>query len=234
MRWMAQHGIACHALDLRGQGRSEGARGFVARWDDYLDDLLSFLSQPHIQSESDGPLFVLGHSHGGLIVSVAGIRGLLNQSGVRGAILCSPFLVSRLRHQRWNAALARALNVIAPAMRLPTGLQDEWMTSDPQMIADTRRDGLYVRTATPRWYLGQLWAQREAMARAAEFQLPLLAVAGGADPIADPRGAEQFVARAGSLDKALRLYPDQLHELLRESARQSTFMDVLSWLRPRA
>jgi alpha-beta hydrolase superfamily lysophospholipase len=231
MRWMAEKGIACHALDLRGQGRSEGSRGFVARWEDYLDDLLSFLSLPQIQSESDGPLFVLGHSHGGLIAAVACIRGLLNQFGVRGVILCSPFLVSRLRRQRWNAALARALNGIAPAMRLPTGLQDEWMTQDPAMIADTRQDELYGRTATPRWYLGQLRAQREAMARAAEFALPLLALAGGADPIADPGGAEQFVARTGSLDKSFRLYPDQLHELLRELRRESTFTDVLTWVR---
>lgn len=231
MRWMAQRGILCHALDLRGQGRSEGARGFVGRWDDYLDDLLCFLSLPQIKRESDGPLYVLGHSHGGLIAAVAGIRGLLNQVGVRGAILCSPFLVSGLRRQRWNATLARVLNVIAPAMRLATGLRDEWMTHDPAMIAETRKDELYVKTATPRWYLGQLAAQREAMSRAAEFRLPLLALAGSDDPIADPRGAEQFVARAASPDKLFRLYPSQRHELLRESAREGTFTDVLAWLR---
>jgi lysophospholipase len=231
MRWMAERGIACHALDLRGQGRSTGARGFVGRWDEYLDDLLSFLSLPQIRSESDGPLFVLGHSHGGLIAAVACIRGLLDQSRIRGVILCSPFLVSRLPHQRWNAALARVLNVVVPAVRLPTGLRDEWMTHDPVMMADTRQDELYVRTATPRWYLGQLRAQGEAMAHAAEFRLPLLVLAGADDPIANPCGAEKFVARAGSPDKSFRLYPCQLHELLRESSRQSTFMDVLKWLR---
>lgn len=231
MRWMAACGIDCHAVDLRGQGRAEGKRGFVSRWDEYLDDLLSFVSGPQIAGTPEVPLFVLGHSHGGLIVAVAGVRGLLNPLGVRGVILSSPFLVSRLRRQRWNAALAGVLNQVAPAMRVGTGLRDEWMTHDAEMIEETRRDGLYVRTATPRWYLGQLSAQREAMACAAHFRLPLLALAGSGDPIADPRGAEQFVARAGSTDKSFRLYPDQLHELLRESLRRSTFADVLTWLR---
>ena len=34
MRWMAERGVACHALDLRGQGRSSGRRGFVRKFPD--------------------------------------------------------------------------------------------------------------------------------------------------------------------------------------------------------
>src|SRR5947209_5516012 len=49
MRFLANHGIATHALDLRGQGNAEGRRGFVLRWEDYLDDLDAFLALPELR-----------------------------------------------------------------------------------------------------------------------------------------------------------------------------------------
>jgi len=231
MQWIGDRGIASAALDLRGHGRSEGKRGFVERWDDYLDDLQAFLNTEARRDESNGPLFILGHSHGGLIAAAAAERGLLEPFAVRGVILCSPFLVSRLPRRRLKAALARTLNLIAPAMPVASGLADEWMSHDPAMIAQTRDDPLYVRTATARWYLGQARAQREVMSRADKFRLPLLVIVGSDDPIADPAGTERFVARASSTEKQFRLYPGQLHELLRESERDKTFEDLLAWMR---
>src|SRR5215207_3074328 len=43
MRWMAARGVTCHALDFRGHGRSAGRRGYVRHWDEFLDDLKTFL-----------------------------------------------------------------------------------------------------------------------------------------------------------------------------------------------
>src|SRR3954469_24151488 len=48
-QWMAQRGVACFGFDFRGHGRSEGKRGFVARWEEYLDDLNVFLEQPEMK-----------------------------------------------------------------------------------------------------------------------------------------------------------------------------------------
>ena len=231
MNWMAARGVACAAIDLQGHGRSASKRGYVARWDDYLGDVRVLLSSAEMRGESQAPLFVLGHSHGGLIAAAAAERGLFGAFDVRGVILCSPFLVSRLPRQRWNAVLARVLNLLAPAMSVRSGLQDEWMSRDSAILAETRQDPLYLRTATARWYLGQMRAQRQVMSRANEFRLPLLAISGSDDPIADPAGTQQFVSRAASLDKQFRLYHGQLHELLRESERQKTFEDVMTWMR---
>src|SRR5437016_5783680 len=37
LRWLAERGVAVHAVDLRGHGLSAGRRGFVARWEEYLE-----------------------------------------------------------------------------------------------------------------------------------------------------------------------------------------------------
>ncbi|HSU66533.1 MAG TPA: lysophospholipase, partial [Tepidisphaeraceae bacterium] len=216
MRWMAGRGIACHAADLRGQGRSDGRKGYVARWEHYLDDLAAILSQTSAGEGPHVPLFVLGHSHGGLVVAAAGERGVLERAGVRGVVLTSPYLRSKMRVPRAKIVLGRAVGLFFPWLPVATGLQNEWMSSDPDMVEDTRVDPLCTRVATPRWYTGQLRAQGEVMKRAGDFRLPLFVLGAGADRVADTSAAEEFVSRAGSADKTFRSYPGLLHELLRE------------------
>lgn len=233
MRWMASRGVACDAVDLRGQGAADGRRGFVRRWEDYLDDLRAFLSLPSPRGIDPAPRFILGHSHGGLVAAVAGEAGLLETAAIRGVVLTSPFLQSRMELPRVKVMLGRLVGLAVPWLPVSTGLNPEWMSSDSQMVEETRGDPLCARVATPRWYAGQLRAQHRVMENAASFRLPLLVLAAGADPIADPAAAERFVQNAGSVDKTYRLHPGLLHELLRESGREQIFQDILAWITSR-
>ena len=54
-------------VDLRGHGRSPGLRGHIDGWEDYREDLQSFL-QWSPTWEPARPRFVLGHSMGSLVV----------------------------------------------------------------------------------------------------------------------------------------------------------------------
>ena len=66
--WFAARGCAVHAYDQQGHGKSAGVRGHVRRFSDYLDDLevlLRFVCERH----RDLPVFLVGHSMGGLVVA---------------------------------------------------------------------------------------------------------------------------------------------------------------------
>ena len=227
MRWLGER-VACHALDLRGQGRAEGRRGFVRRWDEYLEDVEAFLSLPALNN--DRPLFLLGHSHGALVLAVAIERGI---RPISGCILTSPFFAARLAVPRYKIWAAHLLDPIIPWMPVASGLADDMMTSDPAMRADSKADPLVARAATPRWYLGSLAAQKRVLADAGNFTLPLLLLFGGADPIADEEMARTFFDSVASRDKSFKLYPGMLHEILRETAREDVFRDVMKWMRER-
>jgi len=201
MQWMAQRGVACHAVDLRGQGKADGKRGFVAKWDEYLKDVQAFIHS--LPANDELPLFLLGHSHGGLVVAAAVFQHLPFVAALRGCILTSPYFASRMKIPRWKILAANLIRPFAPWARFSTGIQGDWLTSDPQMLDDMRRDPLYARVATPAWYAGHLAAQREVMERANEFQLPLLLPAGGADPIADPIASHEFFDHVGSPRQAI-------------------------------
>jgi len=232
MRWMAERGVACYGLDFRGQGRSGGRRGFVGRWDEYLDDLRRFLSVEALRVERrEGlPLFVLGHSHGGLVLAAAALEPL---PGVDGCIFTAPYFRSRMHVPAPKVWVARVLDPIAPWMPVPSGLRDEWMSRDEAMVRDSREDPLRVRVATPRWYFESRRWQETVLRRAAEFRLPALILIGDADPVSDPRATHEFYERAGSEDKTFRIYPDRLHELLRDAGREEVFTQILEWMRDR-
>jgi lysophospholipase len=230
LRWLAERGVACHAIDLRGHGRSGGRRGFVKRWEEYLHDVAAFLQR--VTKESTTPTFLLGHSHGGLVAAAAVERGIAD--GVRGCVLTAPYFASKMVVPRGKVLLARVLDPVAPWMRVGSGLPPEWMTADEGMIAESRADALMLRSATPRWYLTTLRVQDEVLASASTFRAPLLLLFGDADPVADLATARRFFEAAGATDKTMKVYPGLLHELSREVAREQVFEDVLAWLKSRS
>jgi lysophospholipase len=173
----------------------------------------------------------LGHSHGGLVLSVAAGRGLEDVSGL---VLSAPYLRSRMAVPAYKTLAARLIDPVVPWLPIASGLKREWMSSDDAMVQDSGRDPMVLRTATPRWYLGSIKAQEEAMRLAPQIRLPALVLIPGADPVADPRTTHDFFERLGSADKTCRVYPDHLHELLREARRETIFRHILDWLRERS
>jgi len=279
MQWLAERGVACEAIDLRGHGRSPGRRGFVRRWEEYLDDLQAFLqrgsattpigadrglvsepgrvgpdfaersrtggpevslappsapTQHSAPSTQHSPLFVMGHSHGGLITAAAGERGILARARVAACIIASPYLATRVPVSRRKRLLAHAANRIVPWLRVPKGVKPEWLSSDPAMLAEDRADPLLTRVATPRWYLTMRVVQKRVLADAPQFTLPVLCISGAADVVADPRATTEFYNHAGSKDKSLYVYENRAHELIREAGRERVFADILGWMRVRA
>ena len=228
LAWLAERGVDAWALDFRGHGKSKGIRGSVLRWEEYLEDLNGFLQE--LQSDSP-PLFLLGHSHGGLVLAAAAERGLPD---VRGLIFSAPYLGRRLHVPAYKDFAARCLSAALPHFSLPTGMDGAMMTSDEEMIRESNDDPLILSCATSRWYITAHEAQTEVFSQAEKIKLPLLLLAGDADPIADTRAAHDFYLRAGSEDKTFRLYPDLLHEILRETGRQRIYANILDWLRERA
>lgn len=236
---LAAAGISSHAVDLRGQGRSTGPRSAVRHWDDYLYDISTLMTSQHLGG--DTPTFVLGHSHGGLIAAVAAKRQLITPTPtvpqypltIRGVILASPFFAPAFTIPLWKLALARVANILAPDLRIRSGLKGIPMCRDPALQVETQNDPLICRTATPRWFLGATDAQQEVLTLADQISLPLLLLIGTGDTVADPAAMRLFFARAGSADKTKLEYPGLLHELHRELERQTVVNDILSWIQKR-
>lgn len=229
MRDLAAHGVESVTFDFRGHGRSQGRRGYVTRWAEYLDDVGAVAA-----TLGPGPApFLIGHSHGGLVAAATVME---TSMPVAGLVLCSPFLSSALPVARAKLALARVTNIVLPWLRVANGLGPEMMTGDPEMIEASRVDPLLLRSATPRWFYETLRAQRRVTSAAAtaKVRTPLLMLIGAADPIADPTANRHFFDACPADDKTLRAYAGLRHELLRETDRAQIFGEISAWITARA
>lgn len=230
---LGMRGIECHLFDLRGHGESDGPRGHVNRFEDYLDDLQGVVATLPLRGGKT-PLFLFGHSLGALI-ALCFVRA--HPDTFQAMAVSSPFLGPAFPVPAARLMLARAASLIAPAAKFKSGLLPEWVSRDPETVAAYAADPHVFRTTTPRWFTEVTAAQRELIAHAKEITTPALFLVAGSDRIADHRLALDLFAKLGTPapQKRLLTYPECYHEIFNElpAARAEVTRDLFSWLEER-
>ena len=221
-------GIAVHAPDVRGNGRSPGQRAYVERWEEYREDLERFVAVVR-QEEPDRPIFLLGNSLGGLIVLDYALQ---RPEGVRGVIAVSPPL-GRLGVPAPLLALGRVLSRVWPRFSIRTGMDLSGLARDPVVVETVLADPLFHRVGTARLSTEVAAAIARVQAAAPRFPLPLLVLHGSADRMVPPDGSRAFVARVGHPDRELREYAGAFHVLFADLDRERVLSDVEQWIAAR-
>ena len=224
-----RHGIAVCAVDLRGHGRSQGARAWVDRFEQYTNDVEAYLERVH-KAHPDRPLFLFGHSMGGLIVAWLAATGELN---VRGLLFSAPAIElpdTLFPLLRRVAALASKL---FPRLRL-VKVSGTRLSRDPEVIAQFQDDPLVFHGRLPaRTGYEIIRAAGDVHGRLESITLPFLVLHGTGDVVTAAEGSRRLVALAGSTDKTLKLYEGLYHDLPREPEKGEIFADVVEWVRQR-
>lgn len=227
---LARGGCSVFALDLRGHGRSDGRRGHTASFDLFLQDLERFRREIQGAQRVDGPLFLIGHSMGGLIT----LRYLQEfQPPVRGAVIVSPWLATAVPVPRWKEWLARILEHVLPAMPFRTTIRPEDLCRNSAVVAAYREDPLVHHTITPRLYAEAGRAREIVRRRTDRIRTPLLFLIAGEDRIVNSGSAERF-ARTIDGDVTVCTFPGRYHELLFEPDREPVLKTLRGWIADRA
>lgn len=185
-------GWAALAYDVRGHGQSPGARGFIDRFDTYLDDFRAAHAAAK-QLAPSKPIILLGHSHGSLIT----LRALCSERPpeAAAAIVSSPYLGLRLAVPGYKKVLARVASRVVPTFAQPNSLRVEDLTADKQKQAERLADTLCFDVATARWFTEATAAQEFVAQHADKITIPTTWFVGGADPIADPAASRRVADR---------------------------------------
>ncbi len=233
--WFARRGIAVHAFDLRGHGRSPGRRGHVNRFDEYLDDLAIFLDR--IREEApEQSVSLVGHSLGGLIVTAFLVRERqprLLCAAVSGAALAlSPDL------SRSKILLARLVRKIAPRLSMDAGIDSSELSSVSEVVR-SYDDDPHVQGRMTACHATEMFAAIDRTRRGAPaVDVPFLLLHGERDRLCLKTGSEMFHANiltaasggVGGVETDLKIYPGLKHEIFNESEKEAVFADVLDWL----
>ena len=202
--------------DLPGQGESPKHKGHIDSFSQYITALEQWFERA---KHYELPVFLLGHSMGGLVV----IQTMLKRNlQVEAIILSSPCLglvnpPSKVKH--FGASL---LNKVTPTLRLPTDLAPG--TRCQEMIKRDESDPHIVKKVSVRWYYELSKAMEDSHKKVKKFpNVPLLVLQGGEDLIVAKEAVAQWFNQLTIDDKYYKEWPSLYHEVFNEPEKERVF-----------
>jgi alpha-beta hydrolase superfamily lysophospholipase len=219
-------GYAAYGVDHIGHGRSSGTRVYVERFEDYTHALKTYFDMVR-HWQPDKPIFLVGHSMGGLIGPV---YLLDHQAELTGAVLSGPAV--KVNNSVSPAAIlaGKVISVLMPKLGV-IGLEAEGVSRDPAVVQAYVNDPLVCRgKVTARLSAELVKAIRRVTAETSGIRVPILVLQGSADRLVDPKGAQMLYDRVSSVDKAIKIYDGLYHEVFNEPEHDRVLGDVKAWL----
>jgi len=227
--WFAARGCAVHSYDHQGHGRTTGTRCHVRRFADLLDDLERVLG--HVRSEHpELPVFLVGHSMGGLAVAAFAAD---RRPDVAGAVTSGAALAISEDLPRGRLLASRVLRWVVPRLAVPSGLDANGLSRDPDVVRAYLDDPLVFRTMTMSLAAELMSAIQRTGGRGGEVRVPMLLLHGQADPICPIDGSRAFHAQLDVPGSRIRSYAGLRHEIFNEPEYESVFEDLLGWVHER-
>lgn len=208
-------GIDVFRFDYRGHGRSEGRRGHIGAFSEYLEDLSAAIQRFDEELGSRRKI-LFAHSNGALIATHA-LSLLPELASWSGAVLSSPFFAIKVEVPWWKRFLGSKLSTLIPTLQLPTDLEPTHMSHDPVVIEAYGSDPLIGRVASARWFTEILEAHGAVSECLREVNIPLLVQLAGDDLVADSDYTERLITELEQPRLDLKRYPELFHEIWFES-----------------
>ncbi|SFE95269.1 alpha/beta hydrolase [Alteribacillus iranensis] len=214
--------------DLPGHGRTRGKRGHIDSFDQYIEAVYEWYKEA---SSYELPIFLFGHSMGGLI----SIRALMEKyMPVKGLVLSSPCLGLYEYPNRMAELATKMLHRVTPSLTAKTGIHAERITRNPDVRKEYQEDELNITTVTARWYQEMVKAMRIAYHQTDRFpDIPLLVMQAGEDYIVDQHATHRWFNRLETKDRSIKEWKGLYHELLNEPEREEVLRFMINFLHVR-
>lgn len=226
--WVAEqfvaNGFAVYALDHHGRGKSDGERFYVEKFTDYTTDLHTFVGIA--KSREPGlPVFLLGHSAGGVIAC----NYVLDHPDEMAGLICESFAF-QVPAPDIALSILKGLSHLAPHLHV-LKLNNKDFSRDPAVVAEMDADPLIEDETQPTQTVAEMVRADERLK--VEFplmKLPVFIIHGTEDKATKPSGSQFFYDTAGSADKTLKLYEGHYHDLLRDVDKEIVMADIVNWI----
>lgn len=224
---LVHEGIQFTMFDHRGHGRSEGKRG-VGTIDELILDLKYFIEEV---VDKKLPLFILGHSMGGLVVIKYLIRHGMGRA--RAVILSSPLLGVSVEIPAWKRKSAGLLAKTFPGMTLHNEIPNKNLTHDEDVISYYDRDHLRTDRISAPMFISMLDSVDYVFKNADKISGPVYFQLSGDEKVVSRPDSEKFFNLINAKDKKIDIYDGFYHEIYNETQRQKPLQDMYDWLKQR-
>ena len=220
-----QKGIGVFALDHQGHGRSEGKRGHVDQFDNFIRDLEA-LRQIGVDTGSERPTIFFGHSMGGLVLALY----LLNdQNHCDAAILSAPAIAIKSMRPWLSRVIAVAARLL-PSVRTNNQIPASDLSHDPQVVKNYENDPLVHPLISFSLLDGMIKGGQRCRQDAHRIECPLMMVFGNEDRIVQITTAEEMFEKTSSSNKTFITF-EGFHEIHNEAVKEDEFAAMWNWLK---
>ena len=220
-------GFVVRGYDQYGHGESMGPRGALPSADRLLSDLAEVVDETRARMNPQTPLFLLGHSMGGL---VAARFVSLGMRPVQGLVLSSPALDPGLG--LLQKLLLTVLPRFAPDLRVGNGLNPAFISHDQTVVAAYKADPLVHDRISARLAVFIARNGPATVAAASGWKVPTLLLYAGQDKLVDPKGSRAFARLAPQSVLTHHCFEGLYHEIFNERPpdREAVFAELKRWL----
>ena len=222
-------GIAVYGFDHRGHGRSPGIRGHIPSFDAVFGDIDHFIDAART-AHPGKPIFLYGHSLGGLLVLN---YGLVRKAELSGVICTSPGLGTGEPVAGAKLLAAKVLYTLVPTFTLTNGLDTQNLSHDQAVIQAYTSDPLVTPMISARLGLDLLNTGKWVIDHASEWTLPLLLMQGTADHLVSPQATARFAAAVPQKLITYKEWEGLFHEIHNEFEKEQVIQVMLEWLNQR-
>lgn len=220
--FLNKNGYSVVRFDLRGHGKSEGKRGYVKRYEDFLDDLDGV-----IREHKGIRNVLLGHSMGALITHLYMLRDnpidySITSAGPTYFIKDASFL--RFTGYRYMGFIKIKNNLSFEKLSHVRKVEELYM-SDPLVLKNYHINligEMFIRGVR---YLNKHYENN---------QKPILMLHGTEDKIVPEAFSKRLFDKLTQKDKTYTRYEGMWHEILNETDHMKVYQDILGWLNSRS
>ncbi len=218
-------GFGIYGQDHRGHGKSEGVRGYVNKFSEYIEDEHNF-TQFIKEQEPDTPIFLLGHSLGSVISIFytsqhsdyfAGL--ILSGAGFPATSKLNPLLLK----------MVGVLSKVWPKGKTKLDLANE-VSRDPEVVEAYINDPQVFKKVTYRFGAELINASKGTQEALSTISIPILGQCGESDTLM--LNPSELFSSVTSSDKELKIYDGLFHEVYNELEADRTIVlnDLIDWL----
>ncbi|MGC4104070.1 alpha/beta hydrolase [Ferruginibacter sp.] len=224
----AAQGYAVYSFDQQGRGQSEGERFYTDNIYDTVADT-DYVVELAKKEHPGLPLFILGHSAGGVLACLYTLEHAEKLSG----LICESFAF-KVPAPDFALAVLKGLSHLAPHLHT-IKLKNEDFSRNPEVVAAMNSDPLIANESQPSKTMEQLVKADERLEK--EFpaiKIPVFILHGTLDKATKPSGSQFFYDTTGSTDKTIKLYEGHYHDLLNDLEKETVMNDIIEWVKKRS
>ena len=226
---LIEEGAIVYALDHVGHGQSDGKRGCITQFSDYIEDL-DVLVENIKTKHPELPIVLVGHSLGGLIAADYSVS---YPDKITLVVLSSPFFKLKMEIPKIKRIIGNLFANVLPNITLSNEINPKDLSTDPQNADQYSNDPLVHDQVSARWSKETIDRMHYMHANTNLFKNPILIMHGKEDQVLDPDGSRQIYENIMANDKELKIWDGMCHEIFNEMDKTKVYNFMLEWIKQR-